>query len=849
MSYRNALKGWAQANLTKLKPRSDGEWADFCCAHGERDASAAINLGSGWVHCNSCGFSGWSDQYATEYGLSPPPEKPRDGKSTRKKPRGKMVVQAEYVYRDAANNDAFKVIRKGDEHKEKTFLQMHWDGSKWVWGMKGVERLLYRLPELLAADPSEPVLFVEGEKDVHQAERLRFVATTTPQGAESPEEVKDWSPLSGRTVVIVPDNDQKGRKYALKVAEFLEGVAASVKVLRLPGLRDKGDLSDWVAAGGDRAQLVELFRTKVEEVHDFRQFTKLQEAVEDWEPFSSLDDEIKAPPWIRGCLPAELEEFTDAIAEHTQTPPGMSKAFILACLACAAHGSYEIDIEGRTENLALYVAVGADTGERKSAVYSYLYEPFLEHKRTSIRETRLKVVDNESDRKLLEKRAAKLFEKAMSGKPEDVAAYKAVEREKAEIPVLVPVDVTTGDITPEALVKKVYQQGGAVGILGPEAGPIQGARDKYKGDQFNEIYVKFFSGESEDVNRKSEGADCFVPRSSLVIAAMIQPFVLFEILRDRELGGRGYPGRFLYSIPESRVGKRVKGAPVPGHLKGRYRELIFRLLPTPGARVSGEFVDRTRLYLTGKGLELYDYFLYQDIEPKLGQYGELQDLRAWANRLATLMLKIGTLWHIADAALQKREVPEVIDHRWIARAIVWAKMFALPMALKAYGYSKESPVGDMAARVLQGVIEYGKPSWNWSTFAKKMFRGADKDELRAALDHLVECNYLRVERVKTGGRSAVRYEVNPLVLVGGQKADKSVQKGGDLDKSPTFEELLEHKELLPYKSILSSSSSSSERIYGDSVSPKAQLTETRPEPGQKGQKEEALVSDLLEGII
>jgi len=31
------------------------------------------------------------------------------------------------------------------------------------------------------------------------------------------------------------------------------GVAASIKLLRLPYLPDKGDISDWIAAGGTRS--------------------------------------------------------------------------------------------------------------------------------------------------------------------------------------------------------------------------------------------------------------------------------------------------------------------------------------------------------------------------------------------------------------------------------------------------------------------------------------------------------------------------------------------------------------------------------------------------------------------
>src|SRR5262249_9089245 len=56
--------------------------------------------------------------------------------------------------------------------------------------------------------------------------------------------------LAGRPVVV-PDNDEPGREHARQVVRSLLGVAAWVRVLELPGLPPKGDVSDWLRAGGD----------------------------------------------------------------------------------------------------------------------------------------------------------------------------------------------------------------------------------------------------------------------------------------------------------------------------------------------------------------------------------------------------------------------------------------------------------------------------------------------------------------------------------------------------------------------------------------------------------------------
>ena len=137
----------------------------------------------------------------------------------------------------------------------KTFRQRRPDGKGgWVWKMAGVKLVPYRLPMVLKADT---VFVVEGEQDVAAIERLGFTATTNPGGAEK------WRAEYNRyfqrkAVVILPDNDAPGKAHALDVARQLHGVATSVKVVELPDLPQKGDVSDWIKAGGTVGDLQAL---------------------------------------------------------------------------------------------------------------------------------------------------------------------------------------------------------------------------------------------------------------------------------------------------------------------------------------------------------------------------------------------------------------------------------------------------------------------------------------------------------------------------------------------------------------------------------------------------------------
>jgi putative DNA primase/helicase len=86
---------------------------------------------------------------------------------------------------------------------------------------------------------------------------LRLTATCNPMGAGKWRTAYN-APLRGADVVILSDHDAPGRQHAQQVAQALHGIAASVKVVELPGLPEKGDVSDWVQAGGTRVQLEAL---------------------------------------------------------------------------------------------------------------------------------------------------------------------------------------------------------------------------------------------------------------------------------------------------------------------------------------------------------------------------------------------------------------------------------------------------------------------------------------------------------------------------------------------------------------------------------------------------------------
>lgn len=235
------------SKLQGVKNTASG-WQAQCPAHDDQTASLSISTGDDGrvlVHCHA-GCS-TKDVVAavgsTMADLMPPKET---------KPRPRMM--AAYDYKDESGAVLYQACR----YSPKGFKQRATNPSGgWTWSMEGVRRVLYRLPELLAADPSATIFVAEGEKDVDALIKLGLVATCNVGGAGSwKDEYSDV--LTGRNVVVLPDNDQKGRDHADHVVRSLQGKAATIKVVALPDLPPKGDVSDWLAAGGTVEKLAEL---------------------------------------------------------------------------------------------------------------------------------------------------------------------------------------------------------------------------------------------------------------------------------------------------------------------------------------------------------------------------------------------------------------------------------------------------------------------------------------------------------------------------------------------------------------------------------------------------------------
>lgn len=244
--------------------RSGSNWSCKCPAHEDRRSSLSITQnfsGKLLVHCHAgCdpvnvishlkALSLWPSSAKDAPAAIPPPrvkiELPPAEKPATTTGRAKIV--ATYDYTDEHGELLYQAVR----YDPKDFRQRtpNPDGS-WSWSIKGVRRVLYRLPEVLVAVAEGKTIYIcEGEKDVEAARSLGLTATCNAMGADNGTGNK-WFPefgkaLAGAHVVVIPDQDDPGIRHAEWVISTLRGTAKSVSVVNPAAGKD---LADWVAAG------------------------------------------------------------------------------------------------------------------------------------------------------------------------------------------------------------------------------------------------------------------------------------------------------------------------------------------------------------------------------------------------------------------------------------------------------------------------------------------------------------------------------------------------------------------------------------------------------------------------
>lgn len=241
--------------LGKARRGTDGWWSCLCPNHKDKNPSFSIKDnergGPPGVKCHAeCGDTKVLHEALKERGLW------CDDWDRRKR-----EIRPDWVYLDERGRPYLGVCRYKKKDGGKGYTQNHWDDKKreWVSGKPDGPKIPYRLQEFIDA----PAVFVvEGEKCADALRALGLPATTSSEGATK------WTPdlnkwFEGKSVYLIADNDEPGRRHIAIVGGELSEVANCVRLVRMPCLAEGEDVADWIEAGGTASELLELVERSV----------------------------------------------------------------------------------------------------------------------------------------------------------------------------------------------------------------------------------------------------------------------------------------------------------------------------------------------------------------------------------------------------------------------------------------------------------------------------------------------------------------------------------------------------------------------------------------------------------
>jgi len=420
----------------------------------------------------------------------------------------RIVATYDYVGADGA------VVYQTVRRDPKGFFQRRPDGrGGWVPDLRGVERVLYRLPDLLASPRA--VWLPEGEKDADALAARGLVATTAAGGASAPWLPQYTDALRGRHVVLLADNDDPGRARARRVARALLGVAASVRVVDLPGLPPKGDVSDWLASGGTKEALVRLARgtppLTAADIED------AEDAEDGGNPsylhasgrLSHRAGVPDVPPFPVEVFPEALRRYVVEGAAALGVPADMVAVPLLAFAAGAIGDTRALRVKaGWVVRAILWLAVVGDPGSGKS--------PALDHARHPL--------------DVLQKAAWEAYRAALLQWEQDAAAAKAAKPPDPPPPRPTLEHFFTTDATMEALAAILGGSPGVVVVRDELVGWVK-SHDAYRkaGDRQN--WLSLWAGAPLKVDRRGAGT-LYVPRPTASVVGGIQPDLLVELAEE-----------------------------------------------------------------------------------------------------------------------------------------------------------------------------------------------------------------------------------------------------------------------------------------------------------------------------
>ena len=572
--------------------KSGGVYRSQCPAHDGKDLNLAFTLGNkGQVvftcHSHGCKF----EEIMETLGI----EKPNNNHQPLKAAFGKKVHA---TFEKAITAAAFSAKRRG-QPPDKIYRYDNVDGSENLFVLrwnavkdKGKEVRpitkvtdncyicgestegalpIYNLPKIAALfrESTVRIFITEGEKAADCATSLGLLATTSAFGSNSADKA-DWAVLDRLAlkhnkkpeIVILPDNDSPGEKYA----ETLVGTLMQFKsqpVVKVVSLADYAAITglDSFPKGGDIVDLCELLDSKTD-----TEIVQMIEAMIRRTPAETeVVEENAVYPWRPfpvELLPETVSRFIFEVAAANGCDPAGAAIATLVVLATAIGNSRRLRLKrGWVFPAILWGMLIARKGAIKSWAMSPAVKPL--NARQEEYQARYKTERDEYDRRKAE-----------------YARLSPKQRRETTFDLKEPIlrRIISNDSTDQKMVKNCAENQRGFCIFCDELTTLLKGIGQYckdgKGGNGQSIFNSLFNGEGIESERIGESR--YAPHAFVGILGGIQPGMARKCF-DQEAFESGFASRFIPVAPPLRVAT-WSDAVIGEETEEAYCRLVFAIL-------------------------------------------------------------------------------------------------------------------------------------------------------------------------------------------------------------------------------------------------------------------------------
>lgn len=828
--------------LSRLpKHQKDGKGFKACCpAHDDKNPSLGISEGEDgrvllkcWAGCATeaiVGALGLEMQDLFDDADRPMQQKPAKADEKLKRifaTAGEALKDYEkhcgkpsatWTYSDREGAAIGIVVRWDKPDGKKDIRPISKNCSGWYQGGMPEPRPIYRLPEVI--ESRGWIYVVEGEKCAEAVRSIGLTATTSPHGSNSAH-LADWSALAGKDLVISPDNDPAGEKYMNAVVEELRKLspAPRIKVLRLPGLADGEDIADWIDrrdAAENETIRRELERL-VEDSNPFEAFVgsppqENQKKTEEWtDPKPLPGDLLPVMPFDLELLPDAFRARARDISGRMSCPPDYSAVSLIIAAASVIGRRVAIRPKRHDDWTVICNLWGCCVGRpglmKTSAVQQGIH-PL----------------------RVLAKDANELYQQSAANRQADkeLAALK-VKRMRKDIAAA----VDSGEVGDDELRRQLIQARNseesedtparryivmdstyeAVSDMLKESpnGFLQ-YRDELAGwwaslsrdgqENARSFWLEVWNGDGDYYIDRVMRGRIYVPSNTVSVLGATQPGKLRAYLAGAIKGDSTDDGMIQRhqmlvwpdASPEWQQVDQWPDTNAKRDVVEVFRRLD-RLEPSDVQAIQGDGDEFPFLRFDPSAQSAFDEWLGR-LERHLRSDKDPPHLESHFSKYRSLIPSLALIFHLVDGRTGSVGIDSV------SRAIRWGEYLATH-ARRAYGGAHCSAI-DGARRLLKKIVD-GDLEQNFSirdVYVAGWTGLTTSEEATAAVNLLADFGWVRVSKIKTGGRPSLSCQTHPKISVlyrrGTDRTDKSPPDhpsdgfvGDPTQENPDFSAILE----------------------------------------------------------